>query len=535
MSFDHRVIRGLLSLTTSLPTGRHHRALSAWAEARVYLSLLTRHRDDADQPSTTPDAFPLQRLQEQLRDGLFVTGDNVMSPPDTAFTANSLARLVSVLELHPHHFAEIRSGALRLLEQIADVLVTGGIHTPNHRWEISSALTACGRLLGREDCTRRAQQWLAEGVDIQPDGFYSERSPNYAVHVSGLSLWALAHDLHRPELLEIVHTNVHTHAATTDAQGRAETIQSRRQDQFEEFSVSQFVPLFMRCAHQFGCTACGDWAATAQHLGDWNYLISAHDQLLAGVGSPGEAPREFEWVPARYDDSGLAVVGLGPDRLMAHRLGDHQRSLPIASGVNFNPVLFRWSADGGGVHAIRLARKFFNLGPLRPTDWIIGKHGVELRARESARYYQPLEPEHISATGSYEMEHEGRFAAAMAFAERGYDEVTLDTSIRATLDEGTCLLEVNTSGPAISMALEILLDPTGPDEAILVTSEATIGGVRIEVRSNGFGQFPVEAMTDYDPGDPYSLLHGTDRLTGLRAIVPLSSEKTGIIHMSLTN
>lgn len=531
MSFDHRVIRGLLSLTASLPTGRHHRALSAWVEAHIYLSLLTRHLDGADQPSTTPDALPLQRLQEQLRDGLFVTGDNVMSPPDTAFTANSLARLVSVLELHPHHFPEIRSGALRLLEQIADVLVTGGIHTPNHRWEISSALTACARLLGREDCSRRARQWLAEGVDIQSDGFYSERSPNYAVHVSGLSLWALALDLHRPELLDIVHTNVHTHAATTDEQGRVETIQSRRQDQFEDFPVSQFVPLFRRCAHHFGCTACSGWAATAQQLGDWNYLISAHDLLLSlDTATTGE-PEEFGWVPARYDDSGLAVISRGRQKLMAHRLGDHQRCLPIASGVNSNPVLFRWSTDGGGVRAIRLARKFFNLGPLRPTQWSISEHSVELRVQKSARYYQPLSPEYISPAGAYEMQYEGRFAAAMDFSNRGYDEVALDTSLRATLEAQSCLLEIDTQGPVISMALEILLDPTAPDQAVLVTKHATVGGVRIEVLDDGFGRFPVEPMTDYDPGDPYSLLHGTDRLTGLRAIVPLSSESPSSIRL----
>lgn len=521
-----KIHTGLEALLRVSEVPSHHRMLSRTAEAAIYLELL---RGNA--AGETPERA-LTRLETQLRDGLFITGDNVMSPPDTAFTANSLARLLKVTQRYPDQFAGPRARIHRLLDRVADALVVGGIHTPNHRWEITGALAACSLLLGREDCARRAREWLAEGIDVQPDGFYSERSPNYAAHVSGPSLWQIGEDLELPALFDIVHTNVHVHAATTDERGRTEHLQSRRQDQFGDFSVSAFVPLFQRCGTHFGCGDCLGWAVSAAGLGEWNYVISASD-LLSGRSMPVETePKPFELLPRTYEESGLAIIRHGDSTLMGHKLVDADLLVPITSGVNANPTLFRWESPGGGVRAIRLAHRFFNLGPLRPTRWDITDDSIELAAQESGRYYHPLAGEHLDSTGTYAMQHEGRFAAAMDFETRSSDEVRLETTIKATIDSGRCRIDVVCIGPPIGMALELVLDDEVPDEALVVSDSAMVDGLRIDVVSDGKGDFPVEAMAEYHPGDPYDFLGGTDKLSGKRVVIPLSSERPASVLVS---
>ena len=102
--------------------------------------------------------------------------------------------------------------AARRLERISDAL-TGGVHTPNHRWELCAALARIHSLQAREGRPRpeilaRIGQWLAEGIDQLPDGMYSERSPLYATAVTNPSLLAIADHAGRPELLEHVRRNL---------------------------------------------------------------------------------------------------------------------------------------------------------------------------------------------------------------------------------------------------------------------------------------------------------------------------------------
>ena len=63
----------------------------------------------------------------------------------------------------------------------ASALERGGVHTPNHRWEMTAALCRLQAVLPGVDLQQRIEDWLAEGIDIDADGLYSERSPNYAV------------------------------------------------------------------------------------------------------------------------------------------------------------------------------------------------------------------------------------------------------------------------------------------------------------------------------------------------------------------
>ena len=45
------------------------------------------------------------------------------------------------------------------------ILITGGIHTPNHRWVVSCALTKLYELWPDQRYMDRANQWLRENID----------------------------------------------------------------------------------------------------------------------------------------------------------------------------------------------------------------------------------------------------------------------------------------------------------------------------------------------------------------------------------
>ncbi|MCF4122451.1 hypothetical protein L1785_15845 [Antribacter sp. KLBMP9083] len=523
---------------------RGHRGLMAMVTAAVVAGA-----DDADpllEAAAGGWLGELEALQEPT--GLFSSGDNLASPPDSAFTVSDGVLALTLLRrrsLWPGVGERVEA----VLRRALPALVTGGVHTPNHRWEIAGALAGLGTLVDAPEALERAREWLAEGIDVDADGIYSERSPIYAAYVSNPSLLTLAAALGRDDLTDVVHANLHAQLDLTTPDGVVETVHSRRQDQKDEsFPLGPFLDQLARFAA--GCARCRDATrrsasaegtdpvhATARALLDDDvragFAAAGH---AAGAGEPGPAEAGERW----FAGSRLLRRWSGDTWATVYGGSDVPASGRIASGLACNPTFLRTGLGGVGVRSARLSRDFFGLGPFRPTSAERDGDRVVLREQVSASYYQPLEAARRLDDGAYALEFEGRFAASMAFSQRRRDVVRLETEIALDLADDGVVLAITTHGLAAPHALELALpwdcavrgaDDLGDGRFHLVTGAADVVGpdamLHVEQPTGGDPAAPPV----YRPGEAYEFLGGTDALAGPRLYLTWSSPGTTTVRI----
>ena len=157
---------------------------------------------------------------------------NFDSAPDTGFLVQSMAPVVAAArEVEDDTGAEEIAGALgELIRTATPGMAGGGFHTPNHRWVLVSALAQARALFPDVDVMDTIEAYLAETIDINADGEYTERSAGVYNAVCNRSLRIAAEALDRPELLDPVRRNLDLSYHLLHADGTVFTGVSQRQD-----------------------------------------------------------------------------------------------------------------------------------------------------------------------------------------------------------------------------------------------------------------------------------------------------------------
>ncbi|MEV1085229.1 hypothetical protein AB0I98_44630 [Streptomyces sp. NPDC050211] len=515
--------------------GVPHRAL-----ARRVKTLVAAYRspESALHGSTQAVAATIAHLRAllavQTASGLFAGGDNVQSPPDSAFTVNDVCDAHVLAAGAGPELREVTAALAEIAGAATGSLLTGGVHTPNHRWELSAALARLHRSFPDDRLLGRIEEWLAEGVDIDAEGLYSERSPNYAAHVSNPSLLLLAEVLGRADLLYAVERNLATTLDLIRPDGTVETVHSRRQDQNHPFPLAPYLPHYRLLAVR---TGRGDFArvarlAAAGGIDDPDLLAETllTPDLCRALPAPTAEPLPRDrYLPtarlaARASATAHTVVYGGSD------VPEHRR---IRSGLACNPTFLRLFAGDAVLDAVRLSRGFFDLGPFRAADTQqLADNRYRLTETLTAAYYQPLPPDQRRDDGVYRLVDEGRFSAAMAFPDRPRDEVSHTTRVEVDLREDGADLRIDISGPRVPWALELTFRPGGvPVGAVpigdgrwcLTTGPMTyrVGDDEIRVEAGVEAGEPLAGpdrgdVLRYDPGQDYTVVGGTDATTGNR-------------------
>lgn len=181
-------------------------------------------------------------LGRQHADGtISLGGTNFNSPPDTGFVVTGLAQLYQLLHRDPWERLKPVATKLKLfLERSIPALLTGGCHTPNHRWVLTAALASLYNIFQLEELVRRAEEWLAEGMDCTADGEWTERSNGIYNTVSDMMLFYTAKYLDRPDLLQHVRKNLNMMIYMLHANGEVVTDYSGRQDAGVKHGLSDY-------------------------------------------------------------------------------------------------------------------------------------------------------------------------------------------------------------------------------------------------------------------------------------------------------
>ncbi|GGA83451.1 hypothetical protein GCM10008015_25330 [Flavobacterium palustre] len=401
-------------------------------------------------------------LKGQYSDGTVDAGGNRQSPPDTAFVLEYLCSAAMVLKHNKlKNLDSVKEKLKKFIQNAGEAMITGGVHTPNHRWVISAALANINSLYPDVRYTNRIEDWLAEGIYLNQDGHYSERSGIYSA-VIDKALITMARLLNKPELLDKVQKNLTTTYYYTEANGDLVTVDSRRQDQFMDITVTKFYLQYRYMAIHTGNPIFTHMVNLIEKNADFDqYILS--DSLIAFMENPElqqllpvevNLENEFEKFFAL---SNLARIRRGKTSITL--FGGNDIPVQIVSGRSSNPNFLMYRKGDAILKYMRMSSSFFRMG-------YFSSEGIEkignkyiLKEIKEGDYYQPLTSEYRKADGDYQLSEskDRRFWNKMDFENRIASNVKKQTTvIEIEENNGALNLDVKVDGPPnIEITIEL--------------------------------------------------------------------------------
>ena len=407
-------------------------------------------------------------LELQYPDGTLDSGGNRKSPPDTAFLLESLCPAANILKSH-HDFQEL-SGVKKELETFllsaGEALRTGGIHTPNHRWVVCSVLAQLNALFKDKKYLDRIDHWLAEGIYINQDGQFPERSRNYSV-VENTALIHLGEILNRPKLFDPVRKNLDSTFYYMEENGDLVALDSRRQDKYAPITITKFYRLYRYMAIREDNRFFAAVARKIETMQDFDRSVLSRGlpYFMASPILSQKLPQSAN-MPAQYTkhikDSDLFRIKRG--EITASIFGGTDKPLTVASGRATNPTFFTFRKGAAILEYARLSSSFFNMGYFRSDGVRMEGDQYVLSEKKEAYYYHPLPASERNQEGDYKLSEslDGRFWSKMNFDARPKDTLQFNSEIKITEDNGAFKIDLDISGAEnVEVTLELCFRESG--------------------------------------------------------------------------
>ncbi len=474
-------------------------------------------------------------LEVQGPDGTLDIG-NLGSPPDTAFILEPLCVGASLLQENKSKtLNDVKGEVKKFILKAGDALATGGVHTPNHRWVVSSALARINALYPNPKFVNRIRDWLGEGVFIDRDGHYLERSRIYS-EVIDRSLITMARLLNMPSLLVPVRKNLEMTYYYLEPNGDLVTTDSRRQDQFGSKTILDYYHHYRYLAildnnKEFAAIAKlieGVRGFEEETLSQSLFYFMEEPLLGKELPAPSPPPTDYEKC---FSTSSLARIRRGDTTTTI--FGGVDWPLIIGSGRSTSPNIFSFRKGEAVLKYLRLSSSFFSTGYFRSEG--LKKEGGKyvLHKKLEVPYYQPLPPAQRREDGDYALSQsiDGRFWNKMDFENRPVSNVkTLETTVTVEEKQGSSELTFRVTGSDnVPVTIELCFKEGGKLAGVTPADDQT--GNNFLEQGMGKYQFGEHAIT-FGPG---TLAH--KRLRGLEGEMYTShfgSLRTEGMHVYLT-
>lgn len=479
---------------------------------------------------------PMQALAAALEaaqndDGTYDQG-NLHSPPDSGFTLQDLCITWTLLNQDSEPASQpITTTLERIIRKAGPALAVGGVHTPNHRWEVCAALARINHIWPHPSYVERIEDWLAEGIDIDAEGQYSERSAIYASAVTNPCLLTIARLLAKQELLQPVRANLTATLYLLEPNGEVETVHSRRQDQAQIRAIWWYLLQYRELALLDGNGQFARLAGMIERrgdgeLGDFLAEVLEHPALGARLPAEADLPERYARV---FQLSGLARIRRGATTAAVFGGSDVHATAAIASGLSSNPTCFKLRRGEAILDSVRIAPHFFGTGHFRSKGLEVQGDSYRLADEVAVAYYLPLPQGLRRDDGDYALTNDGRFFSKMDFPQRPRQLRVLRTTILVTEVGGGFDLDLAIEESAVPFTIELCfrrggvvsgVQPlSGADTYHLVDSFGayTVGADRITF-GPGNGADPLQAVM-MDPGERYTYLGGSLVPDGVRVYI----------------
>ncbi len=382
-------------------------------------------------------------LAVQHSDGTIdLLSTNFHSTPDTGFIVKRLCPAYAMLSrAQKPAYAILLDPLKTFLLRAGEGLVVGGIHTPNHRWVVSAALTTLHNIWPDARYVARIEQWLAEHIDMDADGQYNERSTLIYSPLTNRLLITIARGLNKPYLLEYVRRNLNLTRYYLHPNGELVTEASGRQDNAR---IGLPEGYYYPCRYLALRDKNGEMAALCRQIEQQGLvrLVGYLDYFLndptVWADLPPSQPLPVNYVKP-YPLSGLVRI----------RRGDWDCTL-----LAKNPVWLTFHKGDAVLQGIRLATSFFGKGQFQSEEVVQQNDRWVLTQSLEGPYYQPYPPKDIPADGDWEK---------MPRTNRAQSEIQqLKTTITLREQPDGVAISIGITGTAgVPVAMELIFRPGG--------------------------------------------------------------------------